>query len=72
MFGEKLKGYYTTNQAAAKLGITRQAIHDAIRRGEIAPIYYIERMHIIPEAALDDFVENRRRAGITDGRFRIT
>ncbi|MFQ5903650.1 MAG: helix-turn-helix domain-containing protein [Candidatus Binatia bacterium] len=50
------KGSFTITQAARKLGISRQAVHEAIRKGQLkakrGQIQVVQTVWLIPAAAL--------------------
>jgi excisionase family DNA binding protein len=56
-FAERLT--YTVEEARRRAGVGRNAMYDAIRRGEI-PVIRIGKRFLVPKAAFDALLENGR------------
>lgn len=68
MKGRPLKGYYSINQTAEKLGMTRQGVHKLIDKDELKP-HYVDTHYLISDIELERFIKSRQ--GIEDNRYKI-
>lgn len=61
---EKLSGFLTAPEIAARLGVSKQAVHKMMSRGLIGPIYYLgpddaRQCYVVPTGKVDEFIELR-------------
>jgi len=55
-----IEGYYTTKEAADKLGLAHATIQDAVRRGAIQVERLSARQNLIPEDEIERYAANHR------------
>jgi excisionase family DNA binding protein len=57
----------TATQAAAKLKVSRQNIHNAIARGRLKS-FKVGAIVLIEKSSLDDYAKSRKRTGRPPGK----
>lgn len=50
-----MTGYLTTDQAAARLGLSNRRVRDLIRAGRLPRVAVSPRVLLIPESAVESF-----------------